>query len=71
VLSNASGGKPARASLHAAVRQVASRDPIIAGLVPRVGCIKRPPVYNALALAREMQNVGLPDEVAEKSALPA
>ena len=48
-----------------------SRDPIIAGLVARVGYIKHPPVYNALALARETRNVGLPDEVAEKSALPA
>jgi hypothetical protein len=31
---------PARASLHAAVDEVASRDPVIAGLVARVGYTK-------------------------------
>jgi DNA-3-methyladenine glycosylase II len=34
---------PARASLHAAVDEVASRDPVIAGLVARVGYIKHRP----------------------------
>jgi DNA-3-methyladenine glycosylase II len=34
---------PARASLHAAVDEVASRDPVIAGLVVRVGYIKHRP----------------------------
>jgi len=34
---------PARALLHAAVDEVASRDPVIAGLVARVGYIKHRP----------------------------
>jgi DNA-3-methyladenine glycosylase II len=34
---------PARASLHAAVDEVASREPVIAGLVARVGYIKHRP----------------------------
>jgi hypothetical protein len=33
---------PAWASLHAAVDEVASRDPVIAGLVARVGYKHRP-----------------------------
>ena len=34
---------PARASLHAAVDEVAPRDPVIAGLVTRVGSIEHRP----------------------------
>lgn len=34
---------PARASLHAAVDEAASRDPVVAGLVARVGYIKHRP----------------------------